>query len=246
LVYVVLKEAKASAAENAPAAEKTPFDLAAYRYTTIDFDDAAQSSERLRQAVEKATQALEGRVCPNPVTNYYRAPMTEVNLAAGLAFGYYHNFVQPVSLALGDKDDSGSYCNEVAVNKVVVTDSAVRDSLRLRVVIPPTLEQVGTDFIGRLKKSLVEVKVSSPRRPFFFYAKPAPTPQFLLDFPTTMNVMCDAIMKRLSLTKADYTDRRWRTIEQQQIAQFRITVDRYIRNNTLVQERAATCSWDET
>jgi len=244
LVYVVLKE-KAPALGKTIADEKTPFDLAAYRYTTVDFDDMTQSIDQVRHAVEKATQALQGIVCPNPVTNYYRAPMTEVNLAAGLAFGYYHNFVQPVALAMADKDESDKYTNEVTVNKVAVTDQAVRDSLRLKIVIPQTLEQVDTDFVGDQKKRLVEVKVSSQRRPFFVYAKPAVTPEFLLDFPTTMNVMRDALMKRLSMSTPEYTDRRWQTIEQQQIGQFRTTVDRYIKNNSRVQKRAATCSWDE-
>jgi hypothetical protein len=156
--------------------------------------------------------------------------MTEVSLANGLAFGYYHNFVllfarrlyndQP-EILIGPKD------------KQKVCDP---EQIQLKLVIPQRLNQATHGEIGHLLKpdclTHAEIRVAGKSRPLTLYARAnVDDGHQLVDVPTTMHVMTKAINHRLKRdpnAQPDSNDTEWSDLERQEIGRFESALKRLV------------------
>lgn len=226
--YIVVKEKKGDADQ-----EKTPFDIAAYRYIEIDVDQVEAAKKVLAPVIENMHAKIEkNEQVPNPVTKFYTAPLTEMSPAAGLVLGYYRNFINPALMQIQNKNRAilvGESRNKKPI------DPGLRENVRLDIVIPKTLDQARHTYIGSelVKQGLLKEAEFGTKpgeaRPFTLYAWPDLKDACgLVDIPTTMNVMEDAIQRRLGQHKPDYND-EWNVIEAQEIARFQNTLDRELK-----------------
>lgn len=224
--YIVVREEKPGATEDRP-----PFDVAAYRYAPIELGDPEAAKAALRPVVQDIAQTMQNnRPISNPVTDFYTVPLTEVSPAAGLALAYHRNFVLPTLEKI--RDPKRAIRIGQGENKTVIT-TRQRQNVRLRIVIPRTLDQARHGYIslnliqpGLLLDSAFEQKPDESR-PFTLYAWPGELADEcrLVDIPTAMNPMEKSIQRRLGQPEPDYDD-SWNFMEAQEVVRFRNALER--------------------
>jgi len=233
--YIVVREEKGDVAQDKP-----PFDIAAYRYASIDIDQVEAAKNNLWPVVKNTDDDIKkNEPVSNPVTDYYTVPLTEISPAAGLALGYYRNFVEPALQRLQDESRPiliGEGDNKEEIEKLL------RGNVRLGIAIPKTLDQARHSYIGSklvkqgfLKEAEFGAKPGEAR-PFTLYAWPGVTDACrLVDIPTTMNVMESAIQRRLKQPEPVYND-EWNVIEGREIVRFQVALNRELAR--LIRDRA--------
>jgi hypothetical protein len=248
LAYVIVREQKAGRRR-----QRAPFDIAAYRYAELEFDDIAAAQQALRPIVEQADAALgSDQPASNPVTDYYQMPLTQISPAAGLVLGYYRNFVEPAISRLCD--DSRGICLAEGDNRHAITGDA-RSKASIDLIIPCSLDQARHDCIGRtlvapglLKEAEFERKPEDKgARPFTLYAWPdAQETGRLVDIPTAMNPMELSIQRRLGQAKPIYNE-AWRIMEGQEIVRFlgalKTELERLFNEKAHLRGRLRLVSW---
>jgi hypothetical protein len=233
--YVCIKEAGDTAA---------PFDIAAFEYILFDPADPLGAQRDIEPAVALQHQKLVNEQdISNPVTLFYRAPLTEVSPAAGLALGYYRNLVYQ---SLDQIRDDRNY---IKVNEREIT-SDERERLTFEVVIPNRLAQATHKYINDFplyQGKLVKARIEKPPRDITLYARPEEGGALrLVDIPTTMNVMEETIKARITQLRPDKESDEWRTLERQEIERFQSALRRLLRNENdqLVRLKVKVLDWD--
>lgn len=170
---------------------------------TADLAEArAHLAERLVDV--RSVFATLGRAdSDNPLTSYFRTPLTQISAANALSLGYLKNFIRPVSQILRRlREDPRSAHITVGGQRLKPTQIA---TVTLTVVLPDQLSWAQDGFIARevagagyIVDAVLDDNLSRPRG-----LKALPPrrgePLRLLDvFPTTMSAMCDTIEQRVA------------------------------------------------
>ena len=239
---IVVREKTGEAAQDKP-----PFDIAAYRHAFFNFNRVEAAKKALRSMVKKTTDDVEtNQPISNPVTDYYAAPLTETSPAAGLALGYFRNFVEPALQKIRDET------RPILIGEQEIV-GPLRKKVKLEIIIPQTLAQARLDYIGSnlVKKGLLKdaefKRKPDEQRRFTLYAWPdTQNGCRLVDIPTTMNVMERAIQRRLKQSEPIY-NKEWKIIEAQEIARFHSALNRelaqLIRNQAGLKGRVQIRPW---
>lgn len=212
--------------EEGEAGDRTPFDISAFRYCAVDLHDIEAAKAGLQDAVTCVLEQLENRhPVSNPVTNYYTAPLTEVSAAAGLALGYFQNFLKPAGLAV---------CREDGVVRIagLGIDTAATGPLTLEVHLPVRLAEARHAFVSEIlieQQGWQAAEIESSGRNFPLFACDDADGFKLIDVPTTLSVMDHSIRQRLG-RNADRTSPIWRKFEMEEIARFASSLKRLIAN----------------
>jgi hypothetical protein len=239
--YVSIKEAD----DDAP-----PFDIAAFEYVPFTLPEVGNQAQiqaardALQPAIERQHEILVNEEdVKNPVTNFYRAPLTEVSPAAGLALGYYQNMVYLSLEQIRNPD------NYIKIDGEPITDEQ-RRTLRFEIVNPARLYQATHKYINDFlvqEGHLLKASVERPPRDITLYARPDLDNGIrLVDIPTTMNVMKESIKQRVTQMRPDHESEEWRTLEAQEIERFQSALRRLIRNeeDRLVHQHIDLLDWD--
>lgn len=226
-----------------------PFDVKAYRahYINLDKDEYLQAQALLRPYLEKAHRESDWRKLENPVIDFYRAPLTFISPAFALAHNYYHNFVKPVVEAIIRRDGANYQYNIVTGTKAVpnpqrpeeceVLPPEKRRKLQLHVIVPVRIPLAKHNYVDKLKgqPDLYSTFVGSSGRPFgcFMRAYDGETAFALVDIPTTIRGMEDAVKRRLRGQFISYDEPEFREFEAQEIERFVVMLQTFITENDL-------------
>ena len=236
--YVTVKEETGD-----PDEDRTPFDIAAYRYAVVDVGDVESSMKALKPIIEAAHTAIENdEDIRNPVTDFYTAPLTQIATAEGLALGYYRNFVRPATL-------------RIRGHQLLITidgkniDENERKDVTLEIVIPNKLVQANLDNINDYlldEGLLIQATIKSEPCDFTGYARPnLPQECRLVDIPTPISALEEPIRRRLGQRNLDLDSQDRRLIEKDQIQRFRAKLERLLINDerTVIQKVVKVKDW---
>ncbi len=221
---------------------KIPFDLSGYRIYKIDLDnDGFLNAQRiLREVMKKAHKESDWAKFENPVIDFFNAPITYISPAFSLANGYYHNFIKPVVesliMRIGDKPifeigiGSSAVPHPRTVEDSQLLDAAVRRKLELSIVIPSRIEYTKRHYADKLRDQLTEAVVQGSGRNYTcFYRSFMDDTRFtLVDIPTTLSTMEDAVARRMKEKFPSRNSPEWMEIEEQEIERFILNLQRFI------------------
>ena len=232
--------------EDKPGDKLTPFDISAYRFTPIELNHEKyqEAQNLLRDVTYTAVQRLDNwAITPNPVTNFYGEPLTSISPAAGLARGYFHNFIKPaISRFTSRTPDQDAYLFNMDVRKSrgewesIGNEIDDRLDMKLIVVVPDHVWLTTRTRIDKIRPKLMEARIQSYGRDFTAYAIEEEGQIHLLDIPSTINVMESAIRSRMDRFGGSYSrdSDDWRRVESQEISRFIFEL------NSLIEEVTPT------
>ena len=228
--------------EDDPDNKLTPFDISAYRFTPIELnkENYHDAKSLLREILFTAVQRLDNwAITPNPVTNFYGEPLTSISPAAGLARGYFHNFIKPAIERLTSRTpDQDAYLFNLDVRKAGGDwetngkDIGSRLFMKLIIVVPDHVWLATRSRIDKIRPKLLEARIQSYGRDFTAYALEEEGQVHLVDIPSTINVMESAIRSRMDRFGGSHhrDSDDWRRVESQEISRFIFEL------NTLIEE----------
>ncbi|NWF68507.1 MAG: hypothetical protein HXY40_05425 [Chloroflexi bacterium] len=216
-----------------------PFDIRDFVYIDIDIAKAQDIRERLRNKIEEIHRQIEDyTVFDNPVTLYYREPITNISPAAGLAQGYYHNFVKPIIDRLKwmnpeQTEHIYSVRIESPGGQSVELGKSVeaRHDLKLHIILPLRVEYCTEDRISAVKRHVQQAVIQTERRDMTVMARLNAVTSQLLDIPSAMNVMNAALKKRAGQLQVRKDSADWRAIERDEVNRFHFELRQWIDEN---------------
>lgn len=174
-------------------AEKTPFDIQAYRYVDLDLDSVEGARKQLEPTIQRLLRAPDKRNWySNPITDFYNGPVTHLRYATALAENYIRNFVRKVV------EDIYEHDAEIRVDGRTIPSNV---PVRLELILPSNLNHARHRYIKqRLLKTgtLQKATVEGSRRSFSLYAYPDPSSTCrLVDVPTILATIRDSVEQRM-------------------------------------------------
>ncbi|NHE57851.1 STING domain-containing protein [Cyclobacterium plantarum] len=216
--------------------EQTPFDIAAYRFLDLPFDDTEASKALLKPRFEDIIKVL-GEIdwFPNPVTRFYNAPIAEIPTAVGLSKNYLKNFLSmilpKVFMRYEDSDDFELKVYEVTgkddkgnpIERQL--DQKQREKLQFEILIPDKMHMANHDYIRNLQEGklidFVGAKVIRRSRPFNLYLRYDETgTPVLIDIPTVLVTLNESIQRRRGLQETQIDNSEWLLLETQELERF--------------------------
>lgn len=221
-----------------------PFDIKAYRaqYINLDEDQFTEAREVMRPFLERAHRESDWRKLENPVIDFYRAPLTFISPAFALAQGYYHNFVKPVVEALIRRDSGEAYTHRIVTGTAATPNPQrpeeaqllpddQRARLNVYIIVPTRIHLAKHNYVDKMKgqPNLYSAFVGSMGRPYtcFMQVSDGAAPA-LIDVPTTIRGMEDAVKRRLRTQFTSTDDPEYREFEAQEIERFVVMLDSFI------------------
>ncbi len=225
--------------------EPLPFDIRAYRYYAVRlaFTDADTDATRaeayeaaktlLRMPLERAHEEADWSRFENPVIDFFRAPITYISPAFSLAQGYYLNFVKPVVESMNKKKGANRYIYDVGIgpgngdrppdlDNAELLSAAVRRQLKLIIIVPDRITYTKRNYVDRMRGSLDDAVVETDGRNMtcFYRADAHSDTHQLIDIPTTVRPIRDAVERRMRHPNVAPDDPEWREVEKQEIDRF--------------------------
>jgi hypothetical protein len=182
---------------------------------------------------------------PNPLTSFFKAPLTQISAANALAFGYHLNFVDPVASALMNVRAFGDAAGvTVTVNGEPLTNEQLV-GITLTTVIPGHLAWANDKFIDEklAEPGLVTGAVvsdpdwSRPRSMKCLPLKPGEPVRLLDLFPTTMATMSEAVDERLGGGPGAQMQAAWPALERKEIGRFQSKLVQRVRADRLTVKK---------
>lgn len=215
----------------------TPFDIDAYRFHEINFNNLEVSQQRLKSLLENIIRKIDvWDWFSNPVTDFYQAPVAEIPTAVGLSKNYKQNFLKMILPHVFQKNEKGDgFKIEVWVGTDKTDDSGKvkmreltkeeRNRLKVEIRIPKKMSIANHDFIIGLKNmgklDLKSAEVGRRTRPFNMYFKNDEKGNLsLVDIPTILDTLNESIMQRRKLHEDQIDSEDWEILEQQELERF--------------------------
>lgn len=230
----------------------TEFDIRAYRYYKVNLDANDElfyhrAKETLRDPLRKAHKDADWARFENPVIDFFRAPITYISPAFSLAQGYYTNFIRPVVESIIKKKGGSRYIYDIGIgvdtkqhpNKMEesqVLAADIRSKLELHIVIPEKITYTQRNYVDKMRDQILSAIVETDGRPMSCFYRPYDNEMrhSLVDIPTTVRSMRDAVERRMRHPNASDSDPEWQEIELQEIERFilslQLLIDRHESN----------------
>jgi hypothetical protein len=226
--YIVIKD---TSIENEGA--KTPFDVAAFRYSLIDTNKPEEAIATIKPAIINLIRKINVLDWfPNPVTSFYGSPVAEIPTAVGLSKNYIKNFLGIILPKVFLRNETGSgYELDVKVqngsnlSEFETLPLTMRDKLRFEILIPSKMHMADHDYIRNLKESGIlkynNAKVFRHTRDFnmHFRYDDEGTP-VLTDIPTVLSTLNESISRRRGNQATQVNDEEWTLLEYQELERF--------------------------
>lgn len=223
--------------------QQTEFDIRAYRYYNIDLNERRflEAQQTLRPAIERAHREIsDWSRFENPVIDFFRAPVTYISPAFAVAQGYYLNFVKPVVEAI-IKRRGARYSYDIGFaaldaarpnsieDVIALTAMPARQNLQLNILIPGRIHLAKHNYADRFRGVLPAALVEGDGRSYSCFGRneASETPH-LIDIPTTMRVLEDAVDRRMHLPNTPSESLEWREVEDQEIERFTLNLQLFI------------------
>jgi hypothetical protein len=231
--------------------ENVAFDVRAFSYNPIQINDPSKSISVLRPVIKRIKREIESwALFSNPITNFYRAPVTNISPSAGLAQGFYHNFVEPTGTSLSTLNPEGDaplYSLSIDGQDIPKKIDA-RRGIQLNLIIPSELRYTSTDRVQQVKATLKKVDVQTKHRTLTMLANWDDTQNCyqLYDIPTTMNIIIQSIDRRANQLNVKRDSQEWKQLEEQETGRFHLALKQWIDENTsdLFKERVKIIQFD--
>lgn len=221
--------------------QKIEFDISAYRVYKINLDEERylEAQRKLRDAVEAAHKSLsDWSKFENPVIDFFRAPITYISPAYSLAQGYYMNFIRPVVESIIKRKARG-YVYDIGtappgkniagrIEESIVLDDEARRRLQLHVVVPTRIALSKHNFADKLRGDLPAAVVEGDGRSYTCFAYEQDSQINLVDIPTTLRGMEDAVDRRMRYSNVAHDAPEWREVEEQELERFIIVLSLFI------------------
>jgi len=226
--YIVVKDAAIDVDSS-----KTPFDIAAFRYTLIDTRESDKAMATLSPIIGPLVKKINALTWyPNPVTSFYGSPVAEIPTAVGLSKNYLQNFLGMLLPKVFFKNESGTgYELDVKVqagdpqSAFESLSMAQREKLRFEILIPKEMRMANHDFIRNLKENGIlpykNAKVFRLTRDFNLHMRfDDQGNPVLADIPTVLSTLNESITQRKGNPKIHVDDSDWKLLEQQELERF--------------------------
>ncbi|HTE24166.1 STING domain-containing protein [Flavitalea sp.] len=226
--YIVLKD---TSIDNE--GTKTPFDVAAFRYSLIDTNKAGEAIAILKPNIVNLIRKINVLDWfPNPVTSFYMSPVAEIPTAVGLSKNYLKNFLSIVLPKVFLRNEIGSgYELDVKVqngnhlSEFETVPLTLRDKLKFEVLIPSKMHMADHDYIRNLKESGIlkynNAKVFRRSRDFNVHFRHDEEGNLVLaDIPTVLSTLNESISKRRGNQATQVNDEDWNLLEYQELERF--------------------------
>ena len=202
--YVIIKEDIPEA--NATA---TAFDIAEYRFHSVNFGNPAD-------AIEKLTPLLTGIIdridstdwFGNPVTDFYDSPIAEIPTAIGLFKNYRKNFIDILAPRVFQKNDNNEF-----------------EAASMEILVPAKLNMATHTYIGGLKNAgKIDFQTGSlptKTRPFSFNFRVNENGgKVIVDIPTILSTLNESLTQRRKSQQRYFSNVEWEVLEQQELERF--------------------------
>jgi hypothetical protein len=229
--------------------EKVEFDIASYRVfpVNIEGEQYIEAQRDLRMPIRAAHRSISDWArLENPVIDFFRAPITYISPTFALAQGYYLNFIKPVAESML-KLHRGNFSYQIGIATEIrpseIEDTTplpenVRKKLELHIVVPSRIEHAKRNFADRLMGRIAAAVVEGDGRSYtcFYRAYDEDTRHCLIDIPTTIRVLEDAVDRRMRHINFHRDDPDWQEIEAQEIDRFILVLQQFIDRHELGME----------
>ncbi len=232
--------------------QRIEFDISAYKVYKInlDEDEFSEARDQLRTPLRQAARDADWAKFENPVIDFFRAPITYISPAYSLAQGYYYNFVRPVVEAMITRR-AGRYFYDIGmeteqfrspskIEDAEVLPDKVRYRLKLQIVIPDQISFAKRINADRFRDKIPGAVIEGDGRTYTCFMRTEDDTPVLVDLPTTIRVMEDAVRRRLRYTDAFADSPEFRAIERQEIERFMVNLQLLINrheHNPVFSER---------
>jgi len=179
-----------------PEIKKLPFELRGMlNIQGAWLDSGLNFIDRIESAMSSIENLLE--------TKYSRRKeirrMEEISPAAGLALGYYVNFVKLLGsqiVLLNDKSRKETSSIQLSINGITTEDDRL---VKMSIIIPSSISLLRPDLLMTSRKTLTQAEIQSKNlgRPLSLYAHISEEVYELIDFPTTVAVLAHWIKRKL-------------------------------------------------
>lgn len=224
---------------------KIEFDIAAYRHYKLDLDNQKylEARQTLREPLERAHREADWSSFENPVIDFFRAPITYISPAYSLAQGYYYNFVRPVVEAMIALKGS-NYLYDIGIgtsatptpsqmDDAMLLEPDVRRRLKLQIVVPDRIALAKRNFADRFRGNLPQALVEGNGRTYTCFSRvdEDKNRRYLIDVPTTLRTLEDAVGRRMRLPNTSQDAPEWREVEAQEIERFILNLRLFINQH---------------
>jgi hypothetical protein len=220
----------------AAGSRESPFQL-----VQLDLEDVDSSRHLIESrlvSVRAIFEAVGEMGTDNPITSFFKAPLTQISAANALALSYELNFVRPVGTALLEalayREGSGV---DVSVDGTSLSSNEL-DGITLTTVLPAHVSWANDDFIderlaapGLVVEAVVRRPDWSRQRSMKCLPLAEGKPVRLIDpFPTTLATLSEAIDERLGGGPSVRGLKAWPALEQKEIDRFQSKLVHRVRS----------------
>ena len=157
-------------------------------------------------------------------------PIKALSPSAGLAYGYYNNFLIPISQSLFATDS-------IEINNQKKSLEEFK-SVSLKIIVPSSVELLSLQNITSLgAKHLKEIEVKANHRKYhLYYLKNELRKNYnltLIDIPTTANVIKEYLKRRTGNILLDWNSPNVIDLTQDELLKFKETLELLLSENNL-------------
>jgi hypothetical protein len=216
--------------------DNVPFDRAQYRFFEINPNDTKSSVKKLKPVIEDVlSKHLKGDLQSNPLSDFFKVPLSSFSSAHGLARSYYFNFVKPC--IYGEIIDGPDFIKG-------------KKNLSFKSIIPDKLIYASRQGVEKLltKNIIIPISVNASGRKIganiwskeFINNNPGENQLTVIDIPTTLGTLRENVIARLgSDVNPDPYSEDFVEVEQDEIQQFVRYLKRFTdeESELLIHER---------
>jgi hypothetical protein len=229
--YVVLKDSSF-----AVELDQTPFDIANYRYVTVNFGEPVLARDLLRERLERIIQQIDKRDWfGNPVTDFYQSPVAEIPTAVGLSKNYLKNFLAlllPDVFLRNETDDH--FLLDIWVlpfdqprgTPFRKLNDEEHERLKFEILVPLKMKMSDHGFIAGIKQkhgtfAYGQAKVQRRTREFTLHYRLTNEGDIVLaDLPTVLSTLNESIRSRRRIHADLIENEDWNILEGQELERF--------------------------
>ncbi|MBV9999184.1 MAG: toll/interleukin-1 receptor domain-containing protein [Verrucomicrobia bacterium] len=168
------------------------------------------------------------------------AKLDETSPAAGLALGYFVNFIRKTVRLITAKTPEGDrYANTIKITELdgepfyLGNDLQSRSDLRLHIVLPPQLECIRLETLKPALQSLPKGTVNQPGgdRPYSCQVWKVAGQYGIIDFPTPYLVMDEWIQRRKAQGTPAQPPSHWQNLEADELGRFETVLRSWVEDS---------------
>jgi hypothetical protein len=163
--------------------------------------------------------------------------LDEISPAAGLALGYFVNFIHKTVGLITEKTSRGDrYANSIEITELngtcfcLANDLWLRPDFQLYIVFPPRLNCLRPENLNPCLQRLAQAAISQSNgdRPYRCHVCNVDGQYSLIDFPSPLKVVDEWIQRRKARGTPDQSPSHWRNLEAEELCQFRVVLQHWV------------------